>query len=176
MSRAIASARQRRAGLTSTEPAPTSTPAPSVNNPTQGLTLHQVINLVDIRLIKLEKFMADNQNQIQSQLQSQSQNQTQNQISEKESDNSVPELLDEFEHRFELLATEIENIKDIVLKLQSYTMEVNRKLLEDKDILDTTDSKTVFTMHNLESTNDLMSSFDMNNLQMNHDNMNDDNK
>lgn len=168
MSRAIASARQRRAGVTSTEPAPTSTPAPSGNSPTQGLTLHQVINLVDIRLIKLEKFMADNQTQMQSQTQTQKQSQTQ--ISEKESDNSVPEIIDEFEHRFELLATEIENIKDIVLKLQSYTMDVNRKLLEDNNLLDTTDSKTVFTMHNLESTEDLMTSFDMHNLEINDDN------
>ena len=43
-----------------------------------------------------------------------------------------PTLIDEFNHRFEVLAEEISNIKDVVLKLQSYTMEVNKTLLEER--------------------------------------------
>lgn len=146
MSRAIASARQRRAGVASSDPVPTSTPSPAPSA-TQGLTIHQVINLVDIRLIKLEKFMEESSQKGPSQVQSQVQ----------ETDESVPEILDEFEHRFQLLANEIDSIREIVLKLQSYTMDVNRKLLEDKHVLNVDDSKTVFTMH---STEDLISSFD----------------
>ena len=56
MSRAVASAKQRRAGVSAPEPpAALSAPAPPAN----GLTLPQVIALVDTRLIKLEKFMKD---------------------------------------------------------------------------------------------------------------------
>jgi len=55
MSRAIASARQRRAGIT---PEVSSVPQSSPQNPPQhGLTLPQVISVVDARLSKLEKFM-----------------------------------------------------------------------------------------------------------------------
>ena len=42
------------------------------------------------------------------------------------------DILNEINSRFELLAEEISNIKDIVLKLQSYTMDVNKTLLEER--------------------------------------------
>jgi hypothetical protein len=41
-------------------------------------------------------------------------------------------VIDEFNNRFEVLATEINGIKDILLKLQSYTMDVNKLLLNDR--------------------------------------------
>ena len=42
--------------------------------------------------------------------------------------------MDEFNARFELLADEIANMKNIVLSLQSYTMDVNKMLLEERVI------------------------------------------
>ena len=142
MSRAIASARQRRAGISAPEP-PAPTPSPQNQSPQNGLTLPQVINLVDIRLMKLEKFMNDTQNAAPAQSNAPS------------SESNIPsELLEEFESRFELLATEIANMKDIVLKLQSYTMDVNRILLEEKEIInseDQTQEKSLFTLHNQDS-------------------------
>ena len=41
-------------------------------------------------------------------------------------------MAEEFNNRYELLASEIQNIKDVVLKLQSYTMEVNKTLMEER--------------------------------------------
>lgn len=79
-----------------------------------GLTLPQVIALVDKRLIHLETNMATK--------------------------TDVPPN-DEIENRFEILAEEISNIKEIVLKLQSYTMSVNKMLLDEK-----TTSKEEFHM------------------------------
>jgi hypothetical protein len=38
----------------------------------------------------------------------------------------------EFDEKFEVLANEIADLKDIVLKLQSYTMEVNKMLMEER--------------------------------------------
>ena len=37
-----------------------------------------------------------------------------------------------FDRRFELLAEEINNLKDLLLKLQSYTMDVNKTLMEER--------------------------------------------
>jgi hypothetical protein len=42
------------------------------------------------------------------------------------------EILSDFNNRFEILAEEINNLKDIVLKLQSYTMDVNKTLLDER--------------------------------------------
>ena len=51
MSRAVASAKQRRAGVSAPEPPANTFSAPAP--PANGLTLPQVIALVDSRLIKL---------------------------------------------------------------------------------------------------------------------------
>lgn len=47
--------------------------------------------------------------------------------------NDFNTIITEFNNRFELFAHEISDLKDIVLKLQSYTMEVNKTLLEEKN-------------------------------------------
>jgi len=36
------------------------------------------------------------------------------------------------DHKFGVLVEEITNLKDIVLKLQSYTMDVNKMLIDDR--------------------------------------------
>ena len=90
MSRAIASARQRRAGLNSPEP-----PAPpAINQPTPpaGLTLQQVISLIDTRLTKLEKSTANEQSKQSVQ------------FSESESSDSISSILEDFNTRFIMLA------------------------------------------------------------------------
>ena len=123
MSNANASAKKRRApqSLENTPPAPVSTRQGANNNTTTpsnaALTLPQVIALFDARLIKLEKAV----------------NEPKDIVSNKNSgiDLNV-DILNEINSRFELLAEEISNIKDIVLKLQSYTMDVNKTLLEER--------------------------------------------
>ena len=130
MSQAIASARKRR-GVPQQNPIPEvpqnrMTPSPQQNGQTinaPGLTLPQVIALMDRRLINLEKFAKESKETTVNNASTQS---LPDQV-------TLPnELLDEFNNRFELLATEINNMKDIVLKLQSYTMDVNKTLLQER--------------------------------------------
>jgi hypothetical protein len=135
MSAANAAARKRRA-------APDAAPS-MISRPTQfgaqnnsqppvapnaGLTLPQVIALIDTRLVKLETFMKDS---------------TQNTGSTNESNINRPVnreleitnndiVFQEVDRRFEILATEINNLKDMLLKLQTYTMEVNKTLMDER--------------------------------------------
>jgi hypothetical protein len=122
MSQANAAARKRRAGGASFEPA---NPTPQTQQQQlkpgspAGLTLPQVIAVVDARLITLETFMKETKNAAPAQAPAQS-----SQISD--------ETIDELNDKFEILANEIADLKDIVLKLQSYTMEVNKTLMEER--------------------------------------------
>lgn len=120
---AVASAKNRRAGIKPTNP---------IENKTQvqpqqpsGLTLPQVIALIDTRLIKLEKFMNERQDPITY---------TNNPMNQSIEDvpSNISEVLDEFQQRFLLLAEEINSLKDTVLKLQTYTMDVNKVLLQER--------------------------------------------
>ena len=134
MSRAIASARQRRAGISNPEPVPSLQQQQAQTQNGSGLTLPQVIALIDTRLIKLESFMKETQQQKGDGNKGDGNNnlhQNQQQID--------PSIFDEYNNRFSILADEIANLKDIVLKLQSFTMEVNRTLLENQNIINPTD-------------------------------------
>lgn len=128
MSQSLASAKKRRA------PAPTvveqqnlqQQPNQSMSN-SNLLTLPQVIQIVDKRLTILEKFMNDSSASMQVN------EQTNDQTNEPASvPDNFKEIIDEFDKRYELLAEEIVNIKNIVLSLQSYTMEVNKTLMEER--------------------------------------------
>jgi hypothetical protein len=128
MSASLAAAKKRRA------PASAQTPSPTAYSPNQtvpssqsqygqpaGLTLPQVISLVDKRLITLETIVKNspllNDGAVGQQTQIPS---------------NITEVLDEFNARTERLAEEIENLKNIVLSLQTYTMDVNKMLLEER--------------------------------------------
>ena len=121
MSQANAAARKRRAGgasLQETQPAPVQTQAQSK----AGLTLPQVISLVDKRLTTLETFMRDSHLDIPTSVQPES----------KVNEDALNSLTDDINSKFVMLAGEVENLKDIVLKLQAYTMEVNKTLYEER--------------------------------------------
>jgi hypothetical protein len=123
MSAANAAARKRR---TTPDPAPPGAnrqmPQQAAQPPAAGLTLQQVISLIDSRLVKLEVFMKDSKTAgapsgvVNKELEI-----TGNDI-----------MLQEFDRRFELLAEEISNLKDALLKLQTYTMDVNKTLMEER--------------------------------------------
>ena len=134
MSRAIASARQRRAGI---NPEPPQQQQQQQQMQPQGLTLPQVISVVDARLIKLEKFMNESHMNQPTE--------PQPQISQN--------LIDEFQSRFDMLAQEIMTLKDVVLKLQSYTMDVNKLLLEDREVL-TAPNNGLFELQNFDENQD----------------------
>lgn len=131
--------------------------ASNVNTPppTQagGFTLPQVIALIDKRLVNLEKSVTEinkkqsavevSSNQVPyggevvtpSQL-----NEIQEHVSEQTvfnkqtQDNfqTVNDNLNEYDTRFEIIVNEIAELKFIVLKLQTYTMDVNKMLLEER--------------------------------------------
>jgi hypothetical protein len=127
MSSSNAAAIRRRVGA---QGAPAPAPGQSTSNmprPPSGsatpttpsqMTLQQVITTVDKRLSQLETIVQSNND-----------NNTNN-----NNNNSadLPLVVDEFNNRFELIVTEINSLKDIVMKLQSYTMEVNKMLVDER--------------------------------------------
>jgi hypothetical protein len=169
MSQALASARKRR-GVPQTSPEfsntqNNATQQPNVNS--TGLTLPQVISIVDRRLTTLEQFMKETKETKETN------EPTTNNISLQEQ----PIWIDEFNHRFEILAEELNNIKDIVLKLQSYTMDVNKTLLEER-INVFSDLGNVNNTNNtnaeLQNVTDDLTSFSLKNLvQQEFDTIND---
>lgn len=118
MSQANSLARKRRAGITQN---PFPTPEPTLNQPVKpvGLTLPQVVAVIDSRLIVLESFMKDTK--------SKSTEPSKSVSFEPEND-----FMTEVNHRFEFLMNELIDLKDIVLKLQTYTMDVNKTLLDER--------------------------------------------
>ena len=124
MSTALASARRRRAGPEAVAPAPgvrQTNPQPNFpgapsqqSNMGAGLTLPQVIALVDKRLNNLEQF-------------AQSNNQT-----EHRDDIEMKPIIEEYNTRFDIIADELASLKDTIMKLQTYTLEVNKTLMEDR--------------------------------------------
>lgn len=115
MSAANAAAIRRRANIQSAAPAvsmpssqtPTNTPTqPNV----QKLTLTQFINTLDQRIKSLEENTNNNSN----------------------NDTFDSKIIEEYNSRFEILANEIGELKDVILKLQSFTMEVNKSLYDDR--------------------------------------------
>jgi hypothetical protein len=138
MSRALASARQRRAGTPSSTPETTqsaSSSSSSSSTNTAGLTLPQVISLIDSRLSVLEKFMNDTKG-LRMQTPVVNENITMTEVSPVQPSaiqpSSIQPVLDEYNNRFMMLAEEIGQMKDTLMKLQSYTMDVNKMLLDER--------------------------------------------
>lgn len=127
MSQGNAAARKRRAGGASLQEVGNPVPAfVAAAAPKAGLTLPQVISLVDKRLVTLETFMKETQNNgFERGVDSQ-------QVSSNVSEGAINGLSDEINAKFEMLANEVGELKDIVLKLQSFTMEVNKTLFEER--------------------------------------------
>ena len=146
MSRSNAAAINRRVNIPSAQsgnikPSYTPNTSQQTNNPQpSGFTLPQVITVIDNRLVALEKFMREskqntnihkNENAIQYEIQEKQNSNSINNVSI----NDLNSIINEFNSRFELFANEISELKDIVLKLQSYTMDVNKILLEEREQL-----------------------------------------
>ena len=108
MSAANNAAKKRRAGIIVETPQQVQQPAPQPS----GLTIYQVVALFDKRLTTLEKS-----------------------FSEESAIPSVPTSIDheEFSSRFDILAQEIDSLKQTVMALQTYTMSVTKLLLESND-------------------------------------------
>lgn len=83
-----------------------------------GLTLQEAISVIDSRLSYLEKNTV-----IKDDLDGNSTN---------DISDAMTAHIEDFNSRFELLAIELDTIKTVVMNLQSYTMEVNKRLLDER--------------------------------------------
>tara|TARA_B100000123_G_scaffold272447_1_gene255189 strand:+ start:1465 stop:1995 length:531 start_codon:yes stop_codon:yes gene_type:complete len=139
MSAANASAIRRRAGNNpSTSATPTTNNDLQANQPQQkGLTIQQVISNFDRRIKELELKPIN-----------------QNNISTEDSTVFSREIIEEYNSRFEIIANEIADLKNAMLKLQTFTMEVNKSLHDDRirvlSDIDTTDTNIKFEVENTE--------------------------
>ena len=171
MSSAVAAARKRRAGIQS---APTMGPPPSQNQPVgqsfpqnggappqTGLTLQQVINVINGRLLTLETAERERKERDASMPSAPVQQPNNASLSsavlvadssdplqDDEMEIPIGEILSDYNQRFEILTQEISELKNLVLKLQSYTMDVNRTLLEDRFVIPATSEGIMETESN----------------------------
>ena len=135
-SQSNASAKRRRAGVVNTpifkseDNQTTSEPAPmDIKKP---MSLQQVITVFDQRLLHLEKIIIE-QSPISQTSESKAEIDLQqlNEIQES-FQTSISKCVNEFDHRYNLLANEVVELKEMLLKLQSYTLDVNKALYESK--------------------------------------------
>jgi hypothetical protein len=158
MSSAVAAARKRRAGIQS---APTmGMGGPPQNNPVgqpmqqngapgappqNGLTLQQVINVINGRLLTLETAEKERKEReavggpVAAPSAFSLNAPADTPLQDDEVEIPIGEILSDYNQRFEILTQELADLKNLVLKLQSYTMDVNRTLLEDRFVIPTTD-------------------------------------
>jgi len=123
MSAANSSAKKRRAPASLEPPKPAGPSMGPMNTPAGGMTLPQVISLIDKRLINLEamtKTLSDKQDAYDAEAP----------LSSAGEATTPPDI----QERFEVMADEIANLKNIVMSLQAYTMDVNRMLLEGRGV------------------------------------------
>jgi hypothetical protein len=116
MSTSLASAKKRRANITEPQPQIRQQQMQPQMQPAGGLTLQQVIKLVDTRLTTLEKLVSEQRNG-------------------GEEGEESGDWIEEFNKRTEIIAVEIDSIKSTVLQLQTFTMEVNKKMFEKLEAL-----------------------------------------
>ena len=137
MSKSNASAKNRRAFVdtsklqnTMNRPTPIQqTPNQQVSQPNQtpttGLTIQQVVAILDRRLGVLETFMKESKEAPERGVKFDVEENSGENVS-----SNLEEIISEFNSRFDILAEEVGNLKEIVLKLQTYTMDVNKVLIE----------------------------------------------
>lgn len=111
--RRVTAPQQTASVKTTPPPAPVQT---QVREKQTGQTIQQFISTLDKRVVSLEESI--------------------NNTIKDTSEPTVTDIIDEFNSRFEMFATELADIKDAMLKLQTYTMDVNKMLLDERiDIL-----------------------------------------
>lgn len=118
-------AKKRRANLSAVQEVPSSpaTPAAAPQSRSGGMSLPQILNVIEKRILSLEKAVEDNRVASSSK-----------DVSEPiDIDAQLRPIIDEYDARFEMLATQINEMKDALMKLQSFTMDVNKTLFEERN-------------------------------------------
>lgn len=133
MSQGNAAAIRRR--VKNAENLPTKQPTNTNKNtytpePQSNLSINDAFKMVNERLINLEKGLTSSSNSVQ------------------------PNIIQEYDNRFNLVAQEIGELKETVLKLQTFTMDVNKTLYDERiKILGDLDKpkESVFNIESLEN-------------------------
>ena len=133
MSQGNAAAIRRR--VKNTENLPTKQPTNTNKNtytpePQSNLSVNDAFKIVNERLVNLEKGLTNSSNSVQS------------------------DIIQEYDNRFNLVAQEIGELKETVLKLQTFTMDVNKTLYDERiKILGDLDKpkESVFNIESLEN-------------------------
>ena len=119
-------AKKRRANLSAVQEVPSSpaaAPAAAPQSRAGGMSLPQILNVIEKRILSLEKAVEDNRVASSSK-----------DVSEPiDIDAQLRPIIDEYDARFEMLATQINEMKDALMKLQSFTMDVNKTLFEERN-------------------------------------------
>ena len=124
MSSSISAAKKRRANISQTQQQPPMQPQQQQQQTgAKPMSLPQVLKMFDSRLATLEK--ATNEAKPESSI-------VESQIVSQEETNAIKEILNEYDERFQMLAGEIQEMKSALMKLQTYTMDVNKTLLEER--------------------------------------------
>ena len=124
MSSSISAAKKRRANISQTQQQP---PIQQQQQQQQTgakpMSLPQVLKMFDSRLATLEKATKEAKPESST---------VESQIVSQEETNAIKEILNEYDERFQMLAGEIQEMKSALMKLQTYTMDVNKTLLEER--------------------------------------------
>jgi hypothetical protein len=139
---ALSSAKRRRANQANIMNSPllqpqnsseTMTPESSSVSEAQNnrpISLQQALQLLNSRIVKLERLnLAAKEETASIATSSATPELSMEMIIETVAKSSIVE---EFNHRYEVLASEILNLKHIVMKLQSYTLDINKTLVEER--------------------------------------------
>lgn len=139
---ALSSAKRRRANQANIMNSPllqpqnsgeTMTPESSSSSEAQNnrpISLQQALQLLNSRIVKLERLnLAAKEETASIATSSATPELSMEMIIETVAKSSIVE---EFNHRYEVLASEILNLKHIVMKLQSYTLDINKTLVEER--------------------------------------------
>ena len=121
----IAAAKRRRAGIQTNTP---QVNTPPVNTPAPGQ--QPKINLLEY-LTNIEKRMKDLESNVKPSEANFDNIQLEIETGEGKTQVSITDYMESMDARFQMFAEEIALVKDTILKLQSYTMEVNQKLLHE---------------------------------------------
>ena len=180
MSNSISAAKRRRAGTVASSPmyqsnnATTTSATSSITESTvkKPMSLQQVIGLFDQRLLYLEDYVVKQMKNIPVVDMKQNDNQVKdNQVNINMNEvallvqHMISEQYAEFNHRYEVLAEEILNLKMIVMKLQSYTLDVNKALIEERiQLLSDMGSDTKSSVNNVQIQDTLHLREDLDNM------------
>jgi hypothetical protein len=137
-----------------------------------GFTLPQVIAVIDKRLTNLEAFMKEIKSDPTS-TRAVTFEMDNSQVPSSSSTPSVPidafnDMVTEFNNRFEILAVELASLKDTIIKLQTYTMDVNKMLVDERVHVfsDLGTDNTAQTMMDQEPVTDSNEAFESNSVDL----------